>query len=45
MGLNEMALNPPTDEKNVNPEHILFAKLGPVAYLGGLLRFLETTQA
>ena len=37
---------PPTDKKNnIDPEHISLAKFGPVAYLGGLLRFLETTQA
>ena len=30
-----------TQMKNVDPEHISLAKFGPVAYLGGLLRFLE----
>ena len=31
--------------KNVDPEHISLTKFGPVAYLGGLLRFLEPNQA
>ena len=31
--------------KNVDPEPISLTKLGPVAYLGRLLRFLETIQA
>ena len=35
----------PQIKKSIDPEHISLAKFGPVAYLGGLLRFLETTQA
>ena len=31
--------------KKVEPENVLLTRFGPVAYLGGLLRFLETTQA
>ena len=31
--------------KNVDLAHILLTKFGPVAYLRGLLRILETTQA
>ena len=31
--------------KNLGPKHISLAKFRPVANLGGLLRFLETTQA
>ena len=34
-----------TQMKNVNPEPISLTKFGPVAYLGTLLRFLETIQA
>ena len=29
--------------KNVDPEHISLTKFGPVAYPGGLLRFLEAS--
>ena len=35
---------PKTQWKKVDPEHILLTKFGPMAYLGGLLRVLETTQ-
>ena len=34
-----------TQMKNVDPEPISLTKFGPVAYLGTLLRFLETIQA